>query len=727
MGPYELLEFIVAGGMGDVWKARDTRLMRIVAIKMLKGQHSVRFRQEARAIAAINHPQICQVYDIGPDYLVLEYIDGQTLPCPVASSEALPLAMEIAKTIAAAHAKGIIHRDLKPSNILLTRERSIKLLDFGLAKLMEEGSEATALTAAGSMLGTPAYMSPEQAEGKLLDERSDVFSFGAVLYEMLSGKRAFGGGTTAQALSAVLYQEPEPLQAEPSLERIVRRCLAKKPAERFQSMSEVCRALEGVSSKSVEQQPSVAVLPFSIISSDKEDEYFSDGLAEEIINALTHIPELNVTARTSSFSFRGKELDIRRVAEILNVRTILEGSVRRAGNRIRVTAQLINAANGYHLWSERYDREMADVFAIQDEIAEAIASTLRVKLTSDPGTMRRHIPGIVAYEAFLKGRHFLRKGTPDACRRGKECLEQAVALDPDFALAHSELASYHSFLAGFNIEAARKVLPLARASAQRALDIDPFLPEAHAELAAVAIFLDYDWVLAEHHFRLAMARNPVPATVRHWYGFFYLMPLGRIIEAIDELQLSLRDDPLNVMCRTQLGVLNWTAGRHEESDDQFRRAQQLDERFWLAWLVSALCIAETNAVERALMASEQAHSLAPTNPICIGTLAGLLSRQGNSTRAGQLVLGLSDPNAYGVPLGWQAYHHVRLEFDKAAEWAEKAIEQRHPSAIPETCTSARRHFIASGQWPRLARLLRLPLPDSGTTVELSAGREEANS
>jgi serine/threonine-protein kinase len=376
LGPYELLEFIGAGGMGEVWKARDTRLTRIVAIKLLKGQHSARMKQEARAIAALNHPHICQVHDVGPDYLVLEYIDGQPLPCPVAPNEVLPLALEIAKTIEAAHAKGIIHRDLKPSNILLTRERSVKLLDFGLAKLIEDAPEATTLTVAGSVLGTPAYMSPEQAEGKPLDERSDIFSFGAVLYEMLSGKRAFIGGTTAQVLSAVLCQEPGPLQAEPALERIVRRCLAKNPVERFQSMSEVRRALEGVLSKSVEHQPSVAVLPFSIISADKEDEYFSDGLAEEIINALAHIRGLNVTARTSSFSFRGKDLDIRKVAEILGARTILEGSVRRAGNRIRVTAQLIDAASGYHLWSERYDREMADVFAIQDEIAEAIASAL---------------------------------------------------------------------------------------------------------------------------------------------------------------------------------------------------------------------------------------------------------------------------------------------------------------------------------------------------------------
>ena len=264
------------------------------------------------------------------------------------------------------------------------------------------------------------------------------------------------------------------------------------------------------------------------------------------------------------------------------------------------------------------------------------------------------------------------------------------------------------FLAGLTQQAARRVLPLGRAAAQRALDIDPSLPEAHAELASAAVFLDYDWMLAEHHFRLAMARDPVPSTVRHWYGFFYLMPLGRIAEAIDELERSLRDDPLNVMCRTQIAVLNWTAGRYDESDHQFRRAQELDEHFWLPWLLSAACLAETNAVVQALTAAERAHALAPSDPGWVGVLAGLLSRLGDSERAGQLVLGLRDPGAYGVPLGWQMYHHVRLEFDKAAEWAEKAIEQRHPSAIPETCTSARKYFVAAGLWPRLARLLRLP-------------------
>jgi serine/threonine-protein kinase len=711
IGPYELLAPLGAGGMGEVWKARDSRLTRMVAIKRFKGAHEGRFNREAQSIASLNHPLICQVYDVGPDYLVLEYIEGRPLEGPMAPDEAVSVALEIARAVQAAHARGIIHRDLKPANILMTRERSIKLLDFGLAKLMGAASEAT-VTLESSLIGTPAYMSPEQVEGKALDERSDVFSFGAVLYEMLSGNRAFGGATTAQVLIAVLHHEPPPLLVAPALERITRRCLAKNPEGRFQNMSELRTALEAITFTPGELPPSVAVLPFSTMSPDKEDEYFSDGLADEIINALARIPGLNVTARTSSFAFRAKDLDIRKVAEALGVRAVLEGSVRRASNRIRVTTQLINAANGYHLWSERYEREMADVFMIQDDIAQAIAAALKVRLSSDQGA-RRYTPEIPAYEAFLKGRYLNRKSTPESLAEAKEPLDQAIALAPDFALAHAELAAYCVHLSIFNLEPARAALPLARAAAQRALEIDPLLPEAHAELAAVATFLDYDWASAGHHFRMAMAREPVSPSVRHRHGFFYLMPLGRIAEAIQELERSLKEDPLNAMCRTRLGVLNWMAGRHDEASRHFYRAEELDERFWLSSLVMALAQAELGAIERAVVLAKRAHVLAPADPICIGALAGLLSRQGDSDRADRLLDALRDTGVYGAPLGLALYHQARMEFDKVADRVEEAIEQRHPSVLPAAYTFFRRHLIVNGSWPRLARLLRLPETPSG--------------
>jgi serine/threonine protein kinase len=392
LGPYEILAPIGAGGMGEVYRARDARLDRFVAIKVSAAQFSERFEREAKAIAALNHPNICQIYDIGPNYLVMEYIDGTPLHGPLPRDHALRYAVHICDALNAAHEKNITHRDLKPGNILVTASGGVKLLDFGLAKIgtasappaPDAATESMGLTEAGTVLGTAPYMSPEQAKGEVVDERSDIFSFGLMLYEMLSGRRAFSRNSAIETMAAILHMEPEPLQVPPALQSILARCLRKSPAERFQSMTQVKEALQaatsGVSAPATapsRKTPSIAVLPFANMSRDADDEYFSDGLAEEIINALTHVGGLKVIARTSAFSFKGKNEDIRRIAEALGVTNILEGSVRRAGNRVRVTAQLIAAADGSHLWSERYDRELEDVFAIQHEIASAITGRPR--------------------------------------------------------------------------------------------------------------------------------------------------------------------------------------------------------------------------------------------------------------------------------------------------------------------------------------------------------------
>src|SRR4029453_12273240 len=383
LGPFEIVALLGAGGMGEVYKARDTRLDRTVAIKVLPApvaddsDRLRRFEHEARAIASLNHPHICQLYDIGPGYLVLEYIDGEPLRGPVAASEAVRQAIQIARAVEAAHDRGILHRGLKPTNVLITRDGTVKLLDFGVAKLLRPTREdpddltpTVAKTIAGAVVGSPGYMSPEQAGGRPLDVRSDVFSFGIVLYELLSGVRASGEGDALRSG-----------QAPPALARIVQRCLADNPRDRFQTMAEVRAVLEHASTELTSapgaHKASIAVLPFANMSADKENEYFADGLAEEVINALAQVPGLQVAGRTSSFVFRGKDIELAEVGRRLNVEHLLEGSVRRAGNRIRVTAQLIKA-DGFHLWSERFDRELTDIFAIQDEITHAIASALRV-------------------------------------------------------------------------------------------------------------------------------------------------------------------------------------------------------------------------------------------------------------------------------------------------------------------------------------------------------------
>ena len=479
LGPYQILSRIGAGGMGQVYKARDSRLNRIVAVKVSSEQFSERFEREARAIAALNHPNICTLYDVGPNYLVMEHIEGAPLTGPMSTDLALKYALQICEALDAAHKKGIVHRDLKPANILVNAA-GVKLLDFGLAQI-EHGAEngddsakTIGLTQAGTILGTAAYMSPEQAEGKPVDARSDIFCFGALLYEVLSGRRAFGGNSVIAAVAAVLHKEPDPLDAPPELQNVIARCLRKSAAVRYQSAAELSSALAAVwATKGSGRQLSIAVLPFINMSSDADDEYFSDGLSEEIINALVKVPGLKVIARTSAFAFKGQNTDIRKIAEVLGVANILEGSVRRAGNRIRVTAQLITAADGSHLWSERYDRQMEDIFEVQDEISRAIADQLKVTLVGvTPATKN-----VEAYELYLKGRHLLNQRLPVTVRQATKAFEEAIELDPEFALAYSGLADCYGILRVYGWISAAEGGPPAFAAMSKAVALDPNLCE----------------------------------------------------------------------------------------------------------------------------------------------------------------------------------------------------------------------------------------------------------
>src|SRR5580704_16884819 len=434
IGPYEILALLGAGGMGEVSKARDSRLHRTVALKTLPAEKAAdadrkrRLLVEARAASRLKHPNIVTIYDISDEngvyFIAMEYGDGVTLEQANTGSglplkNAMKYAGEIADALAAAHSVGIVHRDLKPANIIITEDGRVKLLDFGLAKLTElwvpAAETATLGTVSGAIVGTAAYMSPEQAEGREPDVRSDIFSFGLVFYEMLCGQRAFRGESWISTLIAVLHNEPRSLREikatiPPFVEQVVTRCLRKDRTQRFQTMLDVKEALAEAALPGVtkEEAASIAVLPFVNLSADKENEYFSDGLAEEIINALTKVPELKVIARTSAFAFRGKEQDLRTIGERLRVAVILEGSVRRAGNRIRVTAQLIKVADESHLWSESYDRAMTDIVGIQDDISKAIADALKVKLAVPP----RRAANVEAFQSYLRGLYWYQRYTP---------------------------------------------------------------------------------------------------------------------------------------------------------------------------------------------------------------------------------------------------------------------------------------------------------------------------
>ncbi len=730
LGPYEIAAQIGAGGMGEVYRARDTRLGREVAIKVCAEKFSERFEREARAIASLNHPNICQLYDVGasPDglgYLVMELIEGPTLADRIRDGaipieESLQVARQIADALEAAHEKGIVHRDLKPRNILVAKgsatKATVKLLDFGLAKVArttgQEDATVTqsiAQTRAGTILGSAAYMSPEQAEGKPVDGRSDIFSFGVVLYELVSGRRPFTGETAISTMAAILREEPRPLDAPDDVSRIVLRCLRKIPADRYPTVTELKGALAAVPLNGAplvphDPRPSIAVLPFANMSADKENEYFGDGLAEEIINVLANVSGMKVAARTSSFFFRGKDVEFEEIGRRLRVEHILEGSVRKAGNRVRVTAQLIKVTDGFHLWSERYDREMTDIFAIQDEITQAIAAALRIKLSPESATPRRYVPNLRAYEAYLKARQHWFNPTPESLARVKEFLEHAIELDPKFALAYSLLGGYYSFLASFGIAPAREVIPLACAAEREALRVDPSLPEAHALLGVWAGSYDFDWNEAERRWRLAMAREPISHDVRFWYGNHYLLPIGRYAGAVETMATALQEDPLNLLYRHHLARGLRNAGRLEDAEAELRKVLEIDESYPLALGTLGAVCAQQGRFEEGLTLTERACALTPWENMIQGQLAALLVHAGAKSRAEVLIEKLGSSSGCTTPAGLAVFHAMCGEFGRAAEWAERAIEERYPPLVAVLGPLLR----SSPQWRALAKLMNLP-------------------
>jgi serine/threonine-protein kinase len=728
--------------MGTVYRARDTRLRRDVALKVLpedvRGSPTrlARFEREAQLVAALNHPNVAAIYGIedgasGVQALVLELVEGKTLATRIAEGrlsvvEALPIARQIAQALDAAHEKGIVHRDLKPANIVLTPSGLVKVLDFGVAEMTGPSAQAVEetltaqLTREGTLVGTPAYMSPEQARGERVDNRTDIWAFACVVYEMLSGRGLFERNSLAETLSAVLTAEPDwgalPSDIPAAIDTMLRRCLERERARRLGGIAAIRFALEDVDrsgaarGRSVQppsSQPSIAVLPFLDLSPSRDQEWFSDGMADEIINSLVQIPGLKVIARTSAFAFKGKHEDIRTIAETLGVATVLEGSVRKAGNRVRVTAQLITAADGAHLWSRQFDGDVTDVFAIQEQTAKSIAAALEVTL-SPHATTHKNDRNIGAYETYLKARHlFFSGGSPDSIHKAKTLLDDAVALDPGFARAYSLSALYYTMRCGLGLQPAHDAMPQARALEQRALSLDDTLPEAHGLLGVITGSYEYDWNEADRQFGLAL-RPPVLPDIQFWYGFHHLTPMGRFAEAIAAMTVGIDADPLNSLYRHHRAIGLRHAGRLQEAEAELRAVLDRDQSFGLAPLTLSSICAQQGQFDEALQLAEKAYESTPWNSHTIGQLAGVLACMGETKRVNELVAMLMPGEAYGAPLALAVFHAQRGDVDAAADWAARAIEQRHPAIVH----ILRPLLVGTARWRGLANMMNLPSDQS---------------
>ncbi len=710
LGHYRIVEQIGAGGMGVVFRAYDERLDRDVAIKVLPEEVAAdpdrlrRFQREAKAVAALSHPNILEIFDFDTEgevtYSVTELLEGETLrehlrkePGPLPWRRVREIGVATASGLGAAHGKGVVHRDIKPSNIFLCADGRIKILDFGLAASHEVADAETEtrsieapLTREGTVIGTIGYMSPEQAGGRMVDARSDLFSLGTVLYEMLAGRRPFVGSSEAGTLVALLRDDPSPLTGvNPRIARLVTKCLEKDAGKRFQSADELAAAIETGPAAGVDRErASIAVLPFANMSGDEKDDYLCEGLAEEIINVLTRVPGLRVIARTSSFAVARMGLDVHEAGARLDVDSILEGSVRRAGQRVRIAVQLVTTADASHLWSERFDSELTDILALEDEIAEAIVERLRIGLKEEERGQRRPAVDPEAHSLFLEGRHYFARGTPEAMETALQCFKRAIELDPNFALTHDSLAELYWYLGFFGGLSPREAFAEGMWHALRALELDDDLAETHALLGMLRKELDYNWLEVDREFSRAHKLNRESPTVRLRYAIAGLIPHGRIDEAEAEVAAMLQSDPLSLLVRWWVSTVEYLRHRPERMHDEGRHMLALDPTHFLGHLVIGLACIERNTPDEAVAALEEARELSGGTPITIGYLALAYGRAGRRDDALKLLERTEAMSAKAyIPPSTLALGYVGLEdWDAAFHWWDRAVEARDPLVVP---------------------------------------------
>jgi eukaryotic-like serine/threonine-protein kinase len=723
LGPYEILAFLGAGGMGEVYRARDTRLNRDVAIKFSDAQFSERFEREAQAIAALNHPNICQIYDIGPNYLVMELIEGAPIvssvqPRALPPAEALRLGTQMAAALEAAHAKGIVHRDLKPANILVTPSGVVKLLDFGLAKqdiTSASGDQTRTMdvTQAGIILGTPSYMSPEQAEGKPADARSDIFSFGTVFHEMLAGRRAFGGGSAAAIIGAVIYKEPEPLTAPPAVQAIVSKCLAKSRDGRFQSAADLRRALEGASIRDTaiprgkrrmtavtiaavllliafiaagiywkrsktSAIDSIAVLPLENRSNNADADYISDGITESINNSLARLPNLRVVPHSVALHYKGKQVDAQKVGDELKVQSVLTGSVTPRGDGVTVNVELDDIRDGKELWGQQYNRNPADLLAVQNDIAREVSQRLsgQASAATQQEMSKGSTGNAEAYQLYLKGKYYTDKLTKDGLAKGVDYFNQAIAIDPNYGLAYNGLAFNYINQDGWYMRGA-EAGPKAKEAAERALAIDPKDAGAHLALAIESQWYEWNWAVAENEFKRAIELNPNDAEAHGYYSWL-LAPMGRGPEALVEAKRAQQIAPLTSLANFFVSSVLVFTRQWDPAIQQLHSDIELDPNFWFDHCFLGRAYEAKGRLPEAVAEFQKALALDHDNTENWSGLGHAYALSGNKSEAQKVLTHLNELSSrnYVSPYSRAIIYAGLGEKDQVFAWLDRAYQER---------------------------------------------------
>ncbi len=759
---YRILDKLGSGGMGEVYLAEDMRLGRKLALKTLPAEFTreadrvARFEQEARAASALNHPNIITIYEVGESegvhFIATEFIEGRTLrqltpPGGMPLGKALEIALQVAAALQAAHEAGITHRDIKPENVMIRPDGYVKVLDFGLAKLTEKSDPkidpakvdkeaATMLrpkTDPGTVMGTVTYMSPEQARGLRVDARSDIFSLGVMLYEMVAGRPPFEGATSSDVIAAILVREPAPISRlvagiPPEFEWSLNKALRKERDDRYDTirsflsdlkllksrldfesalagagqpqsffgMSEEVRKeigeavtteISGVADESTQSRPSsgsaidsLAILPLVNDGADAEMEYLGDGITESIINSLTQLPQLRVIPRSTVFRYKGQKIDPEEIGRELGVRAVLTGRILQLGDSLIVKTELVDVGRHMQLWGEQYRRSFTDIFSLQDDISQEISGKLRLKLSGEERRklVKRYTDNTEAYHLYLKGRFYVHKRTPDWIKKGVECFSQAIDLDPNYALAYAGLAEAYGFLASSTGgQRPREAYPRAKAAAMKALELDETLGEAHCTLGFFRLLYDWDFAAAEEEFKRAIELSPNFANAWDGYGF-YFKATGQSEAAIRACQRAQELEPLSLFITLSLAWAYYFARQYDRAMEQGNKALDMDPNFGFAYWHRGMACIQQKRFGDAIAALRKAISLSGPATTFISYLGYANARLGKTREAQQMIAQLErvSKRQYVSPYFIAMIYLGLGDLDRTFEWLEKAYEER---------------------------------------------------